>query len=125
LNVGVRRALDADTLVGQPSAFVQAAILADAEDRAPAAFLVTAVLETQHRPELRQSADGALKANREFISWAVDAAIAHRELHTDTETAPLVEMLVVMVWDGLVCRLRREPETPSCDHRSVRSAAGR
>lgn len=98
LNLGVRPAFEADTLVGQLSAFVQAATLVESEDRAAAAFLVTSVLESVRRPELRLAEHGPLKTTREFVTWALDSAIERGELNIDTQIAPVVEMIVALVW---------------------------
>src|SRR5271166_3439498 len=46
VSVGVQKAFESDTLIGQLSGFVYAATQADARDRSAAAFLVTSVLES-------------------------------------------------------------------------------
>jgi hypothetical protein len=43
VTVGVQKAFEAQTLIGQLAGFIQAATQADASDRSAAAFLVTSV----------------------------------------------------------------------------------
>jgi AcrR family transcriptional regulator len=99
VSVGVQKAFESTTLIGQLSGFIYAATQADVRDRSAAAFLVTSVLESQRHPELRQAPEhDALRNTREFLLWAVNGAIDRGELHTDTKVGPLVEMLVSMLW---------------------------
>jgi len=99
VNVGVERAFESTTLIGQLSGFIHAATQADARDRSAAAFLVTSVLESQRHPELRQAPEhDALRNTRAFLLWAVNGAIERGELRTDTNVGPLVEMLVSVLW---------------------------
>ncbi|MBV8347064.1 MAG: helix-turn-helix transcriptional regulator, partial [Mycolicibacterium sp.] len=99
VSVGVQKAFESTTLIGQLSGFIYAATQADARDRSAAAFLVTSVLESQRHPELRQAPEhDALRNTREFLLWAVNGAIERGELHADTEVEPLVDMLVSMLW---------------------------
>jgi len=99
VSVGVQKAFESDTLIGQLSGFVYAATQADARDRSAAAFLVTSVLESQRHPELRQAPEhDALRNTREFLLWAVNGAIERGELQTDASAGALVEMLVSMLW---------------------------
>lgn len=98
ISAGLARAQDATGLLARLSAFFSAAMQADAEDRSPAAFLVTSVLETQRHPELRSDEGDALKHSRAFVAWAVDDAIARAELATDTDIPSIVEMLVAVMW---------------------------
>ncbi len=95
---GAERAQAATTLVGRLEAFITAAVQADSQDRSAAAFLVTAVLESQRHPELRQSQNDSLESSRLFVTWAVNEAIASGELTTDTDVRSLVEMLVAVLW---------------------------
>lgn len=99
VSVGVQKAFESDTLIGQLSGFVYAATQADARDRSAAAFLVTSVLESQRHPELRQAPEhDALRNTREFLLWAVNGAIERGERQTDANAGALVEMLVSMLW---------------------------
>ena len=99
VSVGVQKAFESDTLIGQLSGFVYAATQADARDRSAAAFLVTSVLESQRHPELRQAPEhDALRNTREFLLWAVNGAIERGERQTDANAGALIEMLVSMLW---------------------------
>lgn len=96
--VGAERARLATTLVDRLEAFINAAVHADFQDPAAAAFLVTSVLELQRHPELRDGPDDALENSRQFVSWAVHDAIETGELSTSTDVPALVEMLVAVLW---------------------------
>ena len=95
---GAERARSATTLVGRLEAFISAAVHADSKDRAAAAFLVTAVLESQRHPELRESKNDSLESSRLFVTWAVNEAINSGELSTATDVPAVVEMLVAVLW---------------------------
>ena len=95
---GTERAQGAKTLVDRLAAFVSAAVQGDAEDRSAAAFLVTAVLESQRHPELSQGQNDSLENSRAFVTWAVNEAIESGELTTNTDVKTLVEMLVAVLW---------------------------
>ena len=95
---GAERAQAATTLVGRLEAFIGAAVQADSQDRSAAAFLVTAVLEAQRHPELRQSQNDALENSRLFVAWAVTEAIDSGELSVGTDVEAVVEMLVAVLW---------------------------
>lgn len=98
VTAGAERARSATTLVGRLEAFISAAVDADSNDRAAAAFLVTAVLEAQRHPELRDSENDSLESSRRFVNWAVTEAIDSGELSTVTDVAAVVEMLVAVLW---------------------------
>ncbi|WP_199254945.1 TetR/AcrR family transcriptional regulator [Mycolicibacterium mengxianglii] len=95
---GADRAQSATSLVDRLVAFISAAVQADEKDRSAAAFLVTAVLESQRHPELNQAKNDSLEASRQFVGWAVTQSINSGELRTDTDVASLVEMLVAVLW---------------------------
>ena len=93
-----QKAFEADTLLGQLDAFIDAAVGVDLDDRSAAAFLVTSVLESQRHPELRRDDNDALRGTRQFLSWAITSAIDRGELTTETPVEPLVEMMNAMFW---------------------------
>ncbi|ANW68113.1 TetR family transcriptional regulator [Mycobacterium sp. djl-10] len=95
---GAERAQEAGSLVERLVAFVEAAIKVDEKDRSAAAFLVTAVLESQRHPELNQAKNDSLETSRQFVRWAVNESIGSGELRTDTDVQSLVEMLVAVLW---------------------------
>lgn len=95
---GTERASTATTLVGRLEAFIGAAVQVDSADRAAAAFLVTAVLEAQRHPELRQDDIDPLQTSRAFVTWAVTDAIETGELASGIDVPAVVEMLVAVLW---------------------------
>lgn len=95
---GSERAQAATSLVGRLQAFIAAAVAADSDDRSAAAFLVTAVLESQRHPELKLSQNDALESSRQFVKWAVEEAISSGELTVETDVDAVVEMLVAVLW---------------------------
>lgn len=95
---GAERAKSATSLVERLVAFITAAIEANGQDRSAAAFLVTAVLESQRHPDLNQAKNDSLEASRQFVRWAVNESISSGELKTDTDVSALVEMLIAVLW---------------------------
>lgn len=98
IGAGMAKAQEASTLLGRISAFFAAAMDAESTDRSAAAFLVTSVLEAQRHPDLVTEEHDALRNSRDFVSWAVNDAIEHGELSTDTDIPAIVEMLVAVMW---------------------------
>jgi AcrR family transcriptional regulator len=98
VSAGTERAQSETNLLARLTAFFSVAMQADSEDRSAAAFLVTAVLESQRHPELSDDEHDSLKASRDFMAWAVNDAIKRGELTTDTDINHLVEMLVAVMW---------------------------
>lgn len=94
---GIERARCASTLAGRLAAFIAVASEADAQNPSTAAFLSTAVLESQRHPELRRDDNDAISITREFLVSAIDDAIASGELAPDTDAAVLAEALVMML----------------------------
>jgi AcrR family transcriptional regulator len=93
----VQRARLETTLIGRLSAFVDAATQADIENRTAAAFLITVALESQRHPELSHEEADSVTATREFLSWAIDDAIAGGELVAGTEAEALTETLLAVL----------------------------
>lgn len=98
IGAGVAKARESTTLLGRLSAFFAPAIDAESTDRAAAAFLVTSVLEAQRQPDLLSEEHDALRNSRDFVTWAVNDAIARGELSTDSDVSAIVEMLVAVMW---------------------------
>ncbi|CAN5421724.1 TetR/AcrR family transcriptional regulator [soil metagenome] len=98
VTAGAERAQTAKTLVDRLEAYISAAVQSDEKDRSAAAFLVTAVLESQRHPELSQGQNDSLENSRIFVTWAVNEAIESGELTTQTDVKTLVEMLVAVLW---------------------------
>lgn len=95
---GFEKAMTEDTLMGQLSAFVSVITQVDAQDRAAAAFLVTAVLESARHPELRDEEHDPLAKLRGFVTWAITSAIERGELTTETDISSLTELLLAVLW---------------------------
>jgi TetR/AcrR family transcriptional repressor of uid operon len=93
----VQRAKRETTLLGRVSAFIDTAIAADAENRPAAAFLITAMLESQRNPELNRPESDPVRGTREFLSWAINDAIERGELARDTDAPALTEMLLAVL----------------------------
>ena len=92
------RARQYTTLVDRIDAFLGVGLLKDAEEQAARAFLVIAVLEAQHHPELREQDNDLLESTREFITWVVDDAIAAKEVRADVQRESLIELLIAVLW---------------------------
>ncbi len=93
----IQRARGATTLAGRVFALIDAATLADIENRTASAFLITVALESQRHPDLNHDEADSLRATREFLSWAVGDAISRGELDSDTDAAALTETLLAVL----------------------------
>jgi AcrR family transcriptional regulator len=94
----IERARAENTFLGQLFAFITVAVETAAEDRSAAAFLVSAVLESHRRPELRLVHPDSALHSRKFLTGMIDDAIERGEISTDSEVAPIVEMLFAVLW---------------------------
>jgi TetR/AcrR family transcriptional regulator, repressor for uid operon len=97
IRTAIREAHRETTLTGRLTAFISAAVRANSDNPAVSAFLVTAVLESQRHPELSLTENDSVRIGREFLTWAVNEAIEHREVAADIDAAALVETLVVLL----------------------------
>jgi TetR/AcrR family transcriptional repressor of uid operon len=94
---GIDRARGETTLMGRMAAFIAVAMEADAQNPSPAAFLATAVLESQRHPELRRAENDSVRISREFLAWAVDDAIKRGEIAPETDVSTIAETLLVVL----------------------------
>ena len=94
---GIAQAEGETTLMGQLTAFISAAMRANAENPSASAFLITAVLESQRHPELKRTENDAVRTSREFLTRVVDDAIARGEIAADIDAGALVETLLVVL----------------------------
>jgi AcrR family transcriptional regulator len=94
---GIDRARDETTLLGRMAAFIAVAMEADTQNPSTAAFLATAVLESQRHPELNRAENDAVRISREFLIWAVNDAIARGEIAPDIDVAAIAETLLVVL----------------------------
>lgn len=84
-------------LAARLSTFFAAVVGAGSADRSHAAFLITSVVEAGRHPELVSVEQDVLGGCREFVAWAVSAAIDSGELSSDIDTATMVEMLLAVL----------------------------
>jgi TetR/AcrR family transcriptional repressor of uid operon len=94
---GIARARHETTLMGRMAAFIAVAMEADTQNPSTAAFLATAVLESQRHPELRRAENDSVRISREFLVWAVDDAIKRGEIAPDTDVSTMAETLLVVL----------------------------
>lgn len=97
VTAGIERARCEQTLAGRLAAFISVALEADAQNPCTAAFLATAVLESQRHPELKRDDNDAVSTTRDWLITAVGDAIASGELAPGTDAAVLAEALVMML----------------------------
>ncbi|MBZ4521122.1 TetR/AcrR family transcriptional regulator [Mycobacterium avium] len=102
IGVGIKEADRETTLVGRLTAFISAAVKADAENPAGSAFIIGGVLESQRHPEWNTAENDSVRIAREFLIRVVNDAIEHGEVAADIDASALVEtLLVVMCGVGL------------------------
>lgn len=94
---GIRHAQRETTLVGRLTAFISAAVRANSDNPAVSAFLITAVLESQRHPELSRMENDSVTISREFLTSAVNDAIAHGEIAAGVDASAVVETLLVLL----------------------------
>ncbi|ORB84985.1 TetR family transcriptional regulator [Mycobacterium kansasii] len=94
---GIERARREPTLLRRLGAFITVAMEADAKNPSTAAFLATAVLESQRHPELGRTGNDPIAGSRKFLIWAVHDAVERGELTADTHAAPLAEALLLVL----------------------------
>ncbi len=97
VTAGIERASCERTLAGRLAAFIAVAMEADAHNPCTAAFLSTAVLESQRHPELKRDDNDAASTTRDFLVSAVSDAIESGEVARDTDAAALAEALLMML----------------------------
>jgi TetR/AcrR family transcriptional regulator, repressor for uid operon len=97
LTAAIERAERETTLMGRLSAFTAAAIQADSENRASAAFLITSGLESQRHPEFRRAENETLRVFRAFLTRAINDAVERGELTIDDDVSSVIEMLLAMM----------------------------
>jgi len=94
----VNEALTRTDLADQLSTFVLAVAQLEQDDRTVAAFVVTAVLDAERHPELRDLVEGTSMVTRDFLSGVLNAAIERGELMTHVDVAALSELLLAVLW---------------------------
>jgi AcrR family transcriptional regulator len=94
---GIERSSNETTLIGRMAAFIAVAMEVDSQNPDSAAFLATAVLESQRHPELRSDENDAVRITRDWLTRAVREAIASGELDSGIDTDSLAEALLLML----------------------------
>lgn len=94
----VQQALTQTDLLEQLSTFVLVVAQLDQDDRTVAAFVVTAVLDAERHPELRDLVGGTSLITRDFLSGVLTAAIERGELSTEVDVGALSELLLAVLW---------------------------
>ncbi len=94
---GIERARAESTLMGRLGAFIIVAMEVDSQHRGTAAFLATAVLESQRHPELRRVDNDAVCTTRDFLCSAVGEAVASGELAPGVDVGAVSEALLLVL----------------------------
>lgn len=94
---GIERARREPTLLRRLAAFITVAMEADEKNPSTAAFLATAVLESQRHPDLGRSENDPVASSRKFLIWAVHDAVERGELIAGIQVAPLAEALLLVL----------------------------
>ncbi|OBI72888.1 TetR/AcrR family transcriptional regulator [Mycobacterium asiaticum] len=97
LRAGMARARNETTLIARITAYITVAMEVDSQNPCTAAFLATAVLDSQRHPELRNDENDAVRMTREFLVWAVNDAVKSGELAPHVEVEALAEVLLLML----------------------------
>ena len=94
---GIERSRRETTLMARMATFITVAMEVDSQNPSTAAFLATAVLESQRHPELRRDENDAVRMTRDWLIWAVREAIDSGELAPGVDTDSLAESLLLML----------------------------
>jgi TetR/AcrR family transcriptional regulator, repressor for uid operon len=94
---GIERSRRETTLMARMATFITVAMEVDSQNPSTAAFLATAVLESQRHPELRRDENDAVRMTRDWLLWAVREAIDSGELAPGIDTDSLAESLLLML----------------------------
>jgi TetR/AcrR family transcriptional repressor of uid operon len=94
---GIERSRHETTLMARMAAFITVAMEVDSQNPSSAAFLATAVLESQRHPELRRDENDAVRITRDWLTRAVREAVDSGELDSGIDTDSLAEALLLML----------------------------
>jgi AcrR family transcriptional regulator len=97
IGAGVRQAERETTLIGQLTAFISAAVKANAENPAGSAFLISSTLDFQRHPELSKTDNNSVTMAREFLMCVVNDAIERGEVVAGIDASALVETFIVLL----------------------------
>lgn len=94
----VERARSETTLIGQLSSVILSFAQLGEENRTAAAFAVTAVLDAQRDPELRELVGDLQAPTRQFLSGVLGNAVDRGELVTEAGIDELTETVLAVFW---------------------------
>jgi AcrR family transcriptional regulator len=98
VDASVEQAVTQDSLSGRISAFLEAAVQIDSQDRSFARFMAASVLDGYRHEHLRDSTREQIEQVREFVRLALRAAVESGEVRPDIDIPAVTEMLVAVLW---------------------------
>jgi AcrR family transcriptional regulator len=101
VGVGVVRAVPRETIPKRLSAFLEAAVQIDSQDRSFARFMAASVLDGYRNDELRGSTREQVDQVREFVRQELRVAVESGEVRADIDIPAVTEMLIAILW-GMV-----------------------
>lgn len=101
VGVGVAREVPQETVPKRLSAFLEAAVQIDSQDRSFARFMAASVLDGYRYDELRGSTREQVDQVREFVRQELRVAVESGEVRADIDIPAVTEMLIAILW-GMV-----------------------
>jgi AcrR family transcriptional regulator len=101
VGVGVERTVPRETVPKRLSAFLEAAVQIDSQDRSFARFMAASVLDGYRYDELRGSTREQVDQVREFVRQELRTAVESGEVRDDIDIPAVTEMLIAILW-GMV-----------------------
>jgi AcrR family transcriptional regulator len=98
VGAGVAQAVTQETLTGRLSAFLEAAVQIDSQDRSVARFMAASVLDGYRHDDLRGSTREHVDQVREFVRQALRAAVESGEVRDGIDIPAVTEMLIAIMW---------------------------
>ncbi|HYQ65635.1 TetR/AcrR family transcriptional regulator [Actinophytocola sp.] len=98
VGASVGQAVAQETLPGQLSAFLDAAVQIDSGDRSFARFMAASVLDGYRHEGLRGSTLEQIEQVREFVRLALRSAVESGEVREDLDIPAVTEMLIAILW---------------------------
>jgi AcrR family transcriptional regulator len=101
VGAGVAQAVTQETVAKRLSAFLEAAVQIDSQDRSFARFMAASVLDGYRYDELRDSTREQVDQVREFVQQTLRDAVESGEVRDDIDIPAVTEMLIAILW-GMV-----------------------
>jgi len=101
VGVGGVRTVPKETVPKRLSAFLEAAVQIDSQDRSFARFMAASVLDGYRNGELRGSTREQVDQVREFVRQELRTAVESGEVRADIDIPAVTEMLIAILW-GMV-----------------------